>query len=148
MGFLGTSAEILADLNLILQIAMLCVLLVGRSSAKGKHFGQHGRYMAVVVVLNFASIAIIMLPSLLLGLGFAETYPTNPISMITILHAGMGTVAELSGIYLVYKWRFSQSVVECMKNKRLMNPTIILWAATALVGIVFYLELYVLVKPG
>ena len=135
-------------MNLLLQIAMLCVLVIGRSRAKGKNFGPHGRYMAVAVVLNAASIATIMVPSLLLGLGFLATNPTNPISIITILHAGMGTVAEFLGIYLVYKWRFSKAVVECMKNRRLMKPTIALWATTAILGVLFYLELYVLAKLG
>jgi uncharacterized membrane protein YozB (DUF420 family) len=148
MGFLGTQAGIPADLNLVLQIAMLCVLLIGRSRAKGKNFSQHGRYMAVAVVLNAASLATIMLPSLLLGLGFVATYPANPISIITILHAGMGTVAEFLGIYLVLKWRFNKAIVECMKNKRLMKPTLALWATTAILGVLFYLELYVLSKPG
>ena len=148
MGFLGTRAGFPADLNLILQIAMLCVLLIGRRRAKGKNFGQHGRYMAMAVVLNAASLATTMLPSLLLGLGFVVIYPTNPISIITILHAGMGTVAEFLGIYLVYKWRFTKAIVECMKNKRFMKPTLALWTTTAILGILFYLELYVFVKPS
>ena len=67
MGFLGTQARIPADVNLILQIAVLCVILVGRSRAKKKNFRQHGRIMSVAVALNAASLATIMLPSLLLG---------------------------------------------------------------------------------
>lgn len=145
MGLLGTQAGIPADVNLILQLTMLCVLLIGRSRAKGKNYGQHGRYMAGVVVLNAASLATIMLPSLMLGLGFVVNYPTNPISIITILHAITGTVAEFLGIYIVLKWRFSKTFVECMKNKRLMKPTIILWVTTAILGVLFYIELYVLV---
>ena len=148
MGFLGTQAGIPADLNLVLQIAMLCILFIGRSRAKRKNFGQHGRYMAVAVVLNATSLATIMLPSLLMGLGFVATYPINPISIITILHAGIGTVAEFLGLYLVLKWRFNKAIVECMKNKRLMKPTIILWATTAILGVLFYLELYVFSKPN
>ena len=148
MGFLGTQAGIPADVNLILQIAMLCVLLIGRSRAKGMKFGQHGRLMAMAVVLNAASLATIMLPSLLLGLGFVLKNPINPLSIITILHAGIGTVAEFSGIYLVLKWRFSKAIVECMKNKFLMKPTIILWATTAILGLLFYIELYVVFKPA
>ena len=148
MGFLGTQAGFPADVNLILQIVMLGVLLIGRSRAKRKNFGKHGRYMAVAVIINAASLATVMVPSLLLGLGFVATYPTNPISVITVLHAVIGTVAEFLGIYLVLKWRFSKVIVECMKNKRLMTPTIILWSTTAVLGILFYLELYVLAVPG
>ncbi|MCX6649955.1 MAG: hypothetical protein NTV61_11330 [Candidatus Bathyarchaeota archaeon] len=129
---------------MVLQIVMLCALLIGRSRAKGKNFGEHGRYMALAVALNAASLATIMLPSLLLGLGFLENYPTSPISIITMLHAGIGTVAESLGIYLVLKWRAGKSLVECLKNKRLMKPAIVLWTTTAVLGILFYLELYVL----
>jgi len=143
MGFLGTQAGIPANVNLILQIAILCVLLVGRSRAKRKNFRQHGRYMAVAVALNIASLATIMLPSLLLGLGFVVTNPSNPLSIITILHAGFGTVSLFLGIYLVLTWRFSKPLVACLKNRRLMNPTIILWATTAIIGILLYIELYV-----
>ena len=148
MGFLGTPAGIPADVNLILQIAMLGVLLIGRSRARGKNYGQHGRYMALAVAFNAVSLGIILLPSLLLGLGFIVSYPTNPISIVTILHAVIGTAAEFLGIYLVLKWRFSKALVECMKNKRLMKPTIILWATTAILGVLFYLQLYVFFKPG
>ena len=104
--------------------------------------------MAVAVALNAVSLATIMLPSLLLGLGFVAKYPTNPISITTIFHAGIGTVAEFLGIYLVLKWRFSKTYVECMKNRRLMKPTIYLWVTTAILGVIFYIELYVLTRPG
>ena len=144
MGLLGTHAGILADLNLIIQLMMLCVLIFGRSRAKGKNFGLHGRMMAVAVVLNAASLATVMLPSLMLGLGFLVTNSTNPISIITILHAIIGTIAELLGIYLVLKWRFSKTFVECIKNKRLMNPTIILWITTALLGVILYIGFYII----
>ena len=64
MGFLGTLAGFPADVNLILQVVMLGVLLIGRSRAKRKNFGKHGRYMAVAVTLNAASLATVMVPSL------------------------------------------------------------------------------------
>ena len=148
MGFLGTQAGVTADVNLLLQIAILCLLLIGRSRAKKKNFRKHGRYMAVAVALNVASLATIMLPSLLLGLGFLVTNPTNPLSILAILHAGFGTLSLSLSLYLVLKWRFSKPLVECLKNKRLMNPTIILWITTAMIGIILYLELYIFVKPG
>jgi uncharacterized membrane protein YozB (DUF420 family) len=143
MGFLGTQAGIPADVNLILQIAILCALLVGRSRAKRKNFRQHGTIMAVALTLNAASLATIMLPSLLLGLGFVVANPENPLSIIAILHAGLGTVSLFLGIYLVMTWRFSKPLVACLKNRRLMKPTIILWTTTAIIGILLYLELYV-----
>ena len=105
MGFLGTTAGIPADINLILQIAILCFLLFGFSRARRKNFRQHGKIMTVAVALNTASLATIMLPSLLLGLSFIVTFPTNPLTIITILHAGLGTVSLILGFNLVLKWR-------------------------------------------
>jgi uncharacterized membrane protein YozB (DUF420 family) len=148
MGFLGTTAGIPADINLVLQIAILCSLLIGRSRARKKNFRQHGKIMTVAVALNTASLATIMLPSLLLGLGFIVTYPTNPLSIIAILHAGLGTVSLILGFNLVLKWRLNKPLVECLKNRRFMKPTIILWATTATIGILLYIELYILTKPG
>lgn len=144
MGFLGTRAGIPADVNLILQIAILCLLLLGRNRAKRKNFRQHGRYMSIAVALNATSLATVMLPSLLLGLDFVLTQPSNPLSIITMLHAALGTVSLILGFYLVLKWRFSRPLVECLKNRRLMKPTIYLWATTATIGILLYIELYVL----
>lgn len=144
MGFLGTRAGIPADVNLILQIAILCLLLLGRNRAKRKNFRQHGRYMSIAVALNATSLATVMLPSLLLGLGFVLTQPSNPLSIIIMLHAALGTVSLILGFYLVLKWRFSRPLVECLKNRRLMKPTIYLWATTATIGILLYIELYVL----
>jgi len=148
MGFLGTEAGVAADVNLILQLGLLVLLLVGRMRAKEKSYAQHGRFMSIAVVLNAASIGIVMLPSLLLGLGFIATYPTNPISITTIIHAILGAAAELLGVYLVLKWRSSGNVTVCMKNKRLMVPTIVLWTATVALGVVIYLQLYVFLTPG
>jgi len=148
MGFLGTTAGIPADINLILQIAILCFLLIGRSRARRKNFKQHGKYMTVAVALNTVSLTTIMLPSLLLGLGFIAINPANPLSIIAILHAGLGTVSLTLGYYLALKWRLNKPLVECLKNRRFMKPTIILWATTATIGILLYIELYVLAKPG
>ena len=148
MGFLGTIAGIPADVNLILQIAILSTLLVGRNRAQKKIFRHHGQIMTIAVALNTASLATIMLPSLILGLGFVVTNPSNPSSIIAIIHAGLGTVSLILGYYLVLKWRLSKPLVECLKNRRLMKPTIILWAITACIGIILYVELYILSKPG
>ena len=104
--------------------------------------------MAIAVALNAVSIGIVMLPSLLLGLGFIATYPTNPISITTIIHALLGAAAEALGIYLVLRWRSSGNVAECMKNKRLMIPTMALWTITVILGVVIYLQLYVFLTPG
>lgn len=148
MGFLGTQAGVAADINLILQLGLLVLLLVGRMRAKEKSYALHGRFMAIAVTLNAASIGIVMLPSLLLGLGFIATYPTNPVSITTIVHALLGTAAEALGIYLVLRWRSSGNVAECMKNKRLMIPTAALWTITVVLGVVIYLQLYVFLTAG
>ncbi len=148
MGFLGTQAGVAADINLLLQLALLALLVFGRTRVKEKDYALHGRLMAVAVTLNAASIAVVMLPSLLLGLGFIAAYPTNPVSITTIAHAVLGAAAELLGIYLVYKWRFTKSVAECMKNKRLMIPTMALWTTTVALGVLMYLQFYVFLLAG
>ena len=148
MGFLGTSAGISADINLILQIAIICFLIVGRSKAKRKNFIQHGQYMALVVALNTVAFTTVMLPSLLFGVGFIIAYPFNLLSIIFVFHSALGVISLLLGYYLVLKWRFNKPLVECLKNRILMRPTIILWVATAIIGILLYLELYVLIGAG
>ncbi len=62
-GFLGTGATFRADLNLVIQIAMGIMLLVGMGLARRKKFREHKYCQMTVILLNLIMIAIIMLPA-------------------------------------------------------------------------------------
>jgi uncharacterized membrane protein YozB (DUF420 family) len=141
MAFSSTAVSI-ADLNLVLQVTALALVIIGWRRAVKKRVRQHGQIMAVAVVLNLVSILLIMGPSFFLGLGFIMSNPFNTISVVSISHHGLGLLAELLGLYLVYKWRFQKTFTFCYGHQNLMKITIITWVITNILGIVIYVYLF------
>jgi len=141
-GLFGTKASSLIDVNLILQIAIIIILIVGRRLAKSKKFFTHGRVMASLVILHSVAIALIMIPSFLINFSALKSI-FDPRVIITWIHAIVGTSAEALGVYLVYKWGFKpQSVAACATRKKYMMPAFALWGLSATLGIVFYALYY------
>ena len=101
-GFLGTEATFAADLNLLVQLAMGAALLVGAFLARRKRFKAHGACQATVILLNLVMIARVMSPSF-----HRQVRPQLPADLgdsyyaVATVHAALGTVAELLGIYIV-----------------------------------------------
>src|SRR5436853_5202924 len=101
-GFLGTGATFRADLNLLVEIAMGAALLLGMVLARKKKFDAHKRCQASVMLLNLLMIFLIMLPSFNKSVapqvpgGLRDSY-----YMVPFIHAALGTIAELLGLYIV-----------------------------------------------
>src|SRR5262249_46641893 len=101
-GFLGTGATLYADLNLIVQIAMGFALLYGMLLARKKRFTQHKYCQSSVMLLNLVMIFLVMSPSFhrqvdpQIPHGLSEAY-----YLVPFIHAGLGTIAELLGLYIV-----------------------------------------------
>ena len=141
-GFLGTKAAPLYDVNLILQIIILIILVSGRKFAKDKKLIIHGRTMTTLLVLHTLAIVLIMIPSFITNFGALLTV-SDPRAIITWIHTIVGSSVEVIGVYLVTKWRFQpKALAVCVKNKKFMKPTFILWGLSATLGIVFYLVYY------
>ena len=141
-GLLGTKATPLYDINLLLQIIILIILIVGRKLAKDKKLLTHGRAMAALLVLHTLAILLIMIPSFLINFG-ALVRISDPRVIITWIHAIVGSSAEAIGVYLVSKWRFQpKALAVCVKNKKFMQLTFMLWGLSATLGIIFYLVYY------
>lgn len=105
-GLFGSRASVSADLNLVFQILLLVVLLVGFRLGKNKTGGSlktHGRLMIFLVVLNMLSILFLMGPSLFASLGavaeeiFVIGFP------LVLLHHSFGLIAEILGVVLVVR---------------------------------------------
>ena len=141
-GLFGIKASPLIDVNLILQIAIIIILIVGRRLVKNKKLLTHGRLMAILVILHSVAIALIMIPSFLINFSALRSI-FDPRVIITWIHAIVGTSAEALGIYLVSKWRFKpQSVAACAKRRKYMIPAFTLWGLSAMLGIFFYALYY------
>ena len=131
----------LGPINLGFQIIILSLLLAGYLlKLKGK-FILHGTLMFVAVILNIVSFILVMGPSIL-GFEIIVVDPLNFISVIAVVHGVIGGIALISGAVLVFSWHLQKSFKSCLKRKRIMKPTIILWTLALLFGIWLYTILY------
>lgn len=121
MGFLGTTASNIVDINLLLQFLIIIFLTIGFTVARKTNYVDHGKFMSIAVSLNVLSFLFVMLPSLIEGAGAFVSTPTNPGVIISAIHLLVGGYALASGIYFVYRWRFSKSYQRCLGNRKWMR---------------------------
>lgn len=136
-GLFGTGAGLNSDLNLLLQIIILVVLLVGFKFGRTKtesSLRTHRRIMRVVVALNTGAILLVMGPSLVLRFG-AVLSETSALGFpLTLVHHTIGLVAEILGVILAFR-KFG--------NVRMwMRVTLVVWLIALAYGIVLYFVYY------
>ena len=143
-GIFGTSAVLITDLNLIVQIiAFILVLAALVYKAKGK-FKIHGSIMGVAVSLHFVTFIVAMGPSFVKSIDFFMT-ETSQLGVQTLwVHALTGVLSLVLGFFLFFAWITKASKIElCFRRKRIMDATIILWAVSLVFGIATYLIFYI-----
>jgi uncharacterized membrane protein YozB (DUF420 family) len=144
MGIFNPNAPLTADLNLLFQIAIFVFLAAGVSTAKFRRkFIRHGTTMAIALVLNTTSIAVVMIPSLQSFRGVLSM-PFTQLAFIVIVHAVAGTLVEILGVWLVGTWAIQRHDIKaCAKKRSIMRATVFLWLVELLLGIYVYILLYV-----
>jgi len=144
MGLFNPNASFTADLNLLFQIAIFIFLVAGVSIAKFRRkFIQHGTTMAIALVLNTISIAVVMIPSLQGFRGLLSMPFTRP-AFIIVVHAAAGVLVEIFGVWLVGTWAFQRNDIKaCARKRSIMRATVFLWLVELLLGIYVYIMLYV-----
>ena len=142
MGIFGTSALLITDINLLIQIVSFMVLLVGVIyKIKGK-FKIHGFLMGLAVLLHFITFVVVMGPSFSEGIEFFTTSIDIGVQTMWV-HAITGSIALILGIILVGLWIVNSSnIAGCVKRKRIMDITVLMWALSLIFGIVTYLSFY------
>lgn len=141
---LALSAPLGSTLTLAAEILILAGLYVGFYFARHKKFRPHHFYtQTTMVLLNLVLILVTMIPSFnrsILRGGASSATDTA----LTLVHAGLGTVVELLGLYFVLgeglrviprKWRIK-------KIKRAMRLTLALWTLTVFLGAGIYFYRY------
>jgi plastocyanin/uncharacterized membrane protein YozB (DUF420 family) len=149
-GFLGTNATFLADLNLLVQIAMGVALLYGMRLARRKRFKEHKYCQTAVMLLNLVMIFLIMAPSF-----HKQVQPQIPTKLgdayysVATIHAGLGTLAEVLGIYivLVAATKILPKALRFKRFKRWMRIELALWWIVILLGVGTYYFWYVAPEP-
>ncbi|NWF96643.1 MAG: hypothetical protein HXY34_10930 [Candidatus Thorarchaeota archaeon] len=142
MVLFGTSASIFADLNLIAQIVLLTLLVLG--IVKRKPLQIHGKVMMSATVVNIVATLLFMAPSLLLNWGSFTALPFPPGPAIVVVHGIVGTLAILLGALWTYRFIVAtrRSAPLACGKKKMMWLTAGLWLYATGGGIVFYILLY------
>jgi len=99
--------------------------------------------MAIALVLNTISIAVVMIPSLQGFRGVLSMPFTTP-AFVVVVHAAAGALVEILGVWLVGTWAFQhRDIKACAKKRSIMRATVFLWLVELLLGIYVYIMLYV-----
>lgn len=140
-GFLG-KAPLTSDIGLLLEIAVVVALLVGRFRfARNGRITAHGFSLTIALALHAASVLVIMIPSFAASLDFLFTEFYSPAAIVTWIHVPLGFSVLALGIYLVSEWRFRLPGATCYKRVKIMRPLWLLWVFSLILGFLLYLAI-------
>jgi uncharacterized membrane protein YozB (DUF420 family) len=140
-GLFGTGAILETDFNMLLQIIIVIVLLIGLYGRKRK-VKTHTGIMIAATLAKFAAFLAFMGPIFFENLTFFLGPTYGGLSYLFHAFTGMITLALAFG--LIISWAtHASNLVPCYRRKRLMDVTIILWVTSVIVGIIGYVLVYV-----
>jgi uncharacterized membrane protein YozB (DUF420 family) len=145
-GFLGTAAPRYADLVLLLEIGMGLGLLVGALLARRGKFRAHACCQSVIVLLNFAVIVLVMLPSFR-----THVSPRIPLRLgkayyaVATAHAALGSIAECAGLYILFAagTKLLPNKLRITRYKLWMRMVLVTWWVVLVLGLATYARWYV-----
>jgi hypothetical protein len=145
MVIFGTTSHIIFDINLIVQLMLLLLLVVGGYVMRVKLVRRnHGFIMAIATITNIMMLLSVMLPSLVLNLNAIVSEPTSPGVVMTLGHVVLGLIAISGGALFSARFIVSErpkTVPRCGKRRE-MRAIFLLWIFTLLLGIGFYWYYY------
>jgi len=144
MTLLSDPYALIATVSLIIQVIVLFLLLYGFSLKRKLKFWQHGRVMAVALILHLIMIFVFMIPSFAYEVvpSYIIPFPLELISIVGLFHGIAGIAAIILGCWLVAAWHFSKEFTGCFKRKSIMRVTIAVWISALIFGIILYILFY------
>jgi len=144
--FLDTAAPRGANLVLVLEIGMGMGLLLGARLARRGRFRQHAWCQSIIVLLNVAVIAVMMIPSFRV-----HVFPRIPAKLgkayyaLATAHAALGGVTEIAGLYILLSAGTSvlPDKLRITKYKVWMRSVLVLWWVVLILGMATYTRWYV-----
>jgi uncharacterized membrane protein YozB (DUF420 family) len=145
-GYLGTAAPRVADLVLLLEIAMGAGLVIGAWLARAGRYRQHAWCQSSIVLLNLAVITLTMIPSFQ-----TRVFPRIPAKLgkayyaLATAHAALGSVCELAGLYILLAAGTSllPNSLRITQYKIWMRSALVLWWLVLLLGFATYSRWYI-----
>ncbi len=132
-----------SNINFIAQITMGIMLLVGKMLARRKWYRAHGICQSAVVILNLVPITTYMLPVFRQGVLSGLSTETDGIFLtIALVHATLGTMAELFGIYIILNSGTSllPETLRFKNYKKWMRLELALWWLAIAFGVGIYVN--------
>jgi uncharacterized membrane protein YozB (DUF420 family) len=143
--FLETAAPRAVNVVLVLEIAMGIGLLLGARLARKRRFRQHAWCQSVIVLLNLAVVAMMMIPSFRV-----HVLPKVPAKLgkayyaLATTHGAFGAVTELAGLYILVSAGTSvlPEKLRITRYKVWMRSVLVLWWVVLLLGMATYTRWY------
>jgi uncharacterized membrane protein YozB (DUF420 family) len=145
--FVETAAPRGANVVLVLEMVMGIGLLLGAWLARKGHFRQHTWCQSTIVLLNFAVVAVMMVPSFRV-----RVLPRIPAKLgkvyyaLATTHGALGTVTELAGLYILLSagTNVLPEKLRITQYRVWMRSVLVLWWVVLLLGMATYTRWYVL----
>jgi uncharacterized membrane protein YozB (DUF420 family) len=130
----------------MIQAAMAAAMTVGGVLARRKHYRAHGLIEASAVLLNLVMIGAFMLPSFPRHIWRkAPAVFMRPHIAVVAIHALLGGIAELLGLYVVLSagTRLLPERFRLQNYRRWMRTTFVFWWMALVAGEMVYYVWYV-----
>jgi uncharacterized membrane protein YozB (DUF420 family) len=133
-------------LTLVAEVGIGLALLVGMLLARRGRYRAHAWCQSAVILLNLVAITLTMAPSF--RRSFAPTIPAafhNSYYALAAVHAALGSVAELLGLYILVVAGTSivPKRLRFTRYKPWMRTALVTWWVVLLLGMGTYVRWYV-----
>lgn len=134
---------LVASVTLVFQAAVFVLLLGGWTLMRTRRFRWHGFFMLIGVALHLVVIGAVMVPSLFAAfVPMIGSFQLSLSAVVAFVHAGLGVVAAVLGVWIVAGWRLRRGFEYCVPKKRWMRRTFFVWFGALVLGFVLYLSLF------
>jgi hypothetical protein len=144
MVLFGTAAELIFDINFIIQIILIILLIIGYTQRRTWKY--HGIIMDIGTFTMLITVLLIMAPSLMANWPALILSPTSPSSLITIVHVVLGSIALAVALFFMLRFLYfyiNKKPLTCGTRTQ-MRIHLIIWILAFIFGLVFYIYVYVI----
>ena len=135
--------DLAGNVSLSLSVVSLFLLVLGlplvKSLKSPENYRRHGYLTVGALTLETILILAFMIPSFVNS--FTEILSSTSTNAFEVwLHVVLGVVAEASGLLYIAFWlHFSPSKLRCIRFRKYMMPTFIVWIVAVASGALVHL---------
>lgn len=146
-GFLGTSANFIADVTLIISLVILAIFSIGFALARSGRYVAHGRLQTLGTVVNLILVLWLMiLPFRDFVVRDLQGPRPTIFYVVTSIHGLIGFVTLTFGIYVVLRGHnLVPKALRFQNYKPFMRAAYALYFTATLVGVLVYLTWFVFI---